>query len=76
MLFCLCFVFLSVSRAYRLPLVPYSPHGPVVLQDGRFVQLGDNGKLLEQGTEVEVVPPPKRAINSRQVRIFCLCVRA
>lgn len=35
-------------------------------QDGRFVQLGDRGKLLEQGTEVEVVPPPaKRA--ARQV---------
>ncbi|CAN0227050.1 unnamed protein product, partial [Scytosiphon promiscuus] len=37
--------------------------------DGRFVQLGDHGKLLEQGTEVEVEvvqPPRKRA--SRQQR--------
>ncbi|CAN0476987.1 unnamed protein product, partial [Ectocarpus sp. 12 AP-2014] len=34
--------------------------------DGRFVQLGDRGKLLEQGTEVEVVPPPaKRAARQR-----------
>lgn len=32
-------------------------------QDGRLVQLGDNGKLLVQGTEVEVtgVQPRKRA---------------
>ncbi|CAN0481275.1 unnamed protein product, partial [Ectocarpus sp. 12 AP-2014] len=35
--------------------------------DGRFVQLGDRGKLLEQGTEVEVVPPPaKRAARQQR----------
>lgn len=43
-------------------------------QDGRFVQLGDHGKLLEQGTEVEVEvvqPPRKRA--SRQVGCLPWC---
>lgn len=35
-------------------------------KDGRFVQLGDNGKLLVQGTEVEVEgvgQPRKRAVG-------------
>ena len=49
---------------------PTQPN-PTQPQDGKLVQLGDKGKLLEQGTQVEVevemVQPPKLAA-ARQVR--------
>lgn len=64
---------LAVGGGLTNPLPPpRRPPGPHLSrarlephQDGRFVQLGNNGKLVEQGTEVEVVQPQKRV--TRQV---------
>lgn len=65
----------SFSAYLFIPMAPLPPSWLLsnTQKDGRFVQLGDNGKLLEQGTQVEVavVPKPSKSAASRQVMALC-----